>query len=230
MPVCKTCRLNTQNNLCHSHFSTSRCKSLWTFLASEKTISLRVNDTDTIDVVKSKIQAKEEIYHPLNRLWISEKCLKEDRTLFDYNIKEGSTLVLAENLIGENGFKIQVSTLTGKKIDLQISSLATIKRLKELIQEREGIPTDQQRLVRGKQNLIDDQLLTFYNISNGSVIHLVLRLRGGGRPFIVKYFKTLVIYWERDPSVRWIKEQIEELEGYPPALQRLSLDGQSTGR
>ena len=190
-----------------------------------KTINLRVNNTETIDIVKSKIQAKERIGHERNRLWISKKCLKEDRTLFDYNVKEKSTLVFAENLLGGDQIKIKISTLTGKKIDLQTPSFATVQCAKEKLQEIEGIPPDQQRFVYSGQELENDHLLAFYNISNASVIHLVLRLRGGGRLFTVKYFKTLVIDLDMDLSVRRIKERIEELEGYPPALQQLTLDG-----
>ena len=94
-----------------------------------------------------------------------------------------------------------------------------------MIQEREGIPPDQQRFIHDGQQLEDDHLLAFYNISNDSVIHLVLRLRGGGRRITVKYFKTLVIDCEVEPSVRQIKEQIETLEHYQPGLQQLTLDG-----
>ena len=192
-----------------------------------KTVSLTVNDTDTINVVKSKIHAIEGIPHDLNRLWISEEWLKEDRTLFDYNIKEYSTLVLAEHLPVGDQIKIEIGTLTGKTVDLPTSSFATVQCVKEKVQEREGIPPDQQRLIYSGQQLEDDHLLAFYNISNGSKVHLVLRLRGGGRGITVKYFKTLLINFGMDPSVRQIKERIEEIDGYPPALQQLTLDGRT---
>ena len=187
-----------------------------------KTISLTVNDTDTINVVKSKIHAIEGVPHDLNRLWFSKGWLKEERTLFDYNIKEGSTLALVENLLEENEIKIQVCTLTGSKTDLQISNWATVKNVKTLIRKRQG-PVDRQRFTYKGQELINSYLLAFYNISNDSVIHLVHRLKGGAGAITVKYFKTLVI--DCIQSVRDIKEKIEELEGYPPALQQLTLDG-----
>ena len=191
----------------------------------EEIISLKVNDTDTVDVVKSKIQAKAGIRQDINRLWGSGKWLIDDRTLLDYNIKEGATLALTESWLKENEIKILVKTLTGKKIDLQISNFATVQNVKEMIQDREGIPPDQQRIIYLGQQLADDHLLIFYNISNDSVIHLVLRLRGGQIRITVKYFKTLVIDFGIYPSVRQIKERIEELEGYPPGLQQLTLDG-----
>ena len=146
-----------------------------------KTVSVGVKDADTIDVVKYKVQAKEGIHHDKYRLWDSGKLLEEDRTLFDYNIKGYSTLVLAESFLGVNDIKIQVNTLTGKKIGLHISRSAPVKCLKELIQDKEGIPPDQQRIIYSGCQLEDDKLLAFCNISNESVIHLILRLRGGAR-------------------------------------------------
>ena len=191
----------------------------------EEIISLKVNDTDTINVVKSKIQAKGGIRHDFNRLWGSGKWLKDDRTLLDYNIKEGSTLALTESWLEEIEIKIIVRTLTGKKIDLQISNFATVQCVKEMIQDREGIPPDQQRIIYLGQQLADDHLLIFYDICNDSLIHLILRLRGGQLRITVKYFKTLLIDFQMSPSVRQIKERIEELEGYPLALQKLTLYG-----
>lgn len=77
--------------------------------------------------------------------------------------------------------EIKVKTLTGKQIDIDIDPMDTIERIKELIEEEIGIPPDQQRLVfvyTGKQ-LADDLTAKHYNLQRGSVIHLVLALRGG---------------------------------------------------
>ena len=57
----------------------------------------------------------------------------------------------------------------------------SIERIKERVEEKEGIPPVQQRLIFGGKQMSDDKIAKDYNIEGGSVLHLVLALRGGGR-------------------------------------------------
>ena len=100
--------------------------------------------------------------------------LYKGTNLFDNLITNNSTLEIKALKMGGQYF---VKTLTGKSITLELEPYDTIENLKEKIQDKEGIPPDQQRIVYEGTQLEDGKTIADYEIPKEEILRVVVRLR-----------------------------------------------------
>ena len=184
-----------------------------------KKITLEVKPSYSVGEVKKRINEKEGISSTHQRLRFAGKELEDGRTLGEYDIKGGETLFLIL------GLQIFMDSLSGKMICLEIKPTDTIGKVKSNIQDKEGIPSDQQRLLLDDRQLEDNTILHDY-IQKKSILRLVLKVHGPMQINVKKpNGKTVTLDVESSDYVGHVKTKICQKERIPVAQQRLVVKG-----
>eukprot|EP00359_Climacostomum_virens_P002385 CAMPEP_0204917778 /NCGR_PEP_ID=MMETSP1397-20131031/15448_1 /ASSEMBLY_ACC=CAM_ASM_000891 /TAXON_ID=49980 /ORGANISM="Climacostomum Climacostomum virens, Strain Stock W-24" /LENGTH=129 /DNA_ID=CAMNT_0052090733 /DNA_START=113 /DNA_END=499 /DNA_ORIENTATION=+ len=117
---------------------------------------------------------------------------------------------------------IFVKTLTGRTVSCEVEMEASVHSLKELLQLKEGIPAQHQRLIYGYRQLSDESTIEACSIEEDSTLQLVLSLKGGFQLFVRTLTgKLLEADGNSNDSVADFKQKLCDLEGILP--DRLSL-------
>lgn len=171
-----------------------------------KKIPIDVEPDDTVQMVKKKVEDETGIPVPTQTLRFDGDKLADPTTLASNGIKHGDTLDL-------DPMKIFVKKPDGTKIELTVSPSNTISNIKDMVEDEEGIPVDDQNMEFDGKDLEDGPTLMDYDIKDGDTIDLV------PMEIIVRHWNNAIFYFEVEPNntIDMIKDLVQKR---PPKIAK----------
>ena len=188
-----------------------------------KTITLDVDPSDSVEYVKTKIYNKESIPSDTQCLIFAGQQLEDGHTLSEYLIPESSTLHL---VLGQRGsMPIFVKTLTGKTITLVVKPSDTIENVKTEIQDKEGIPPDQQHLIFAGLQLKDDTTLCHHDITACCTLYMCVQISVRTTNVCSHTCSAITVTVDSDYTFEAVRIKVQSQLNIPKEQQCLILSG-----
>eukprot|EP01084_Bolivina_argentea_P109907 196339_1 len=135
-----------------------------------------IKDIKNMIIKTDKISIQNEEAYALTLHFRNKQLNHDNKTLIDYNIKDGDTL---NYFIGND---LVIKILNSDIFSIKYKSNDTILSVKQYIQDLKGISVGALRIVFNGKLLENDKSLLFYNIGKGSILHCAVALRWGTPP------------------------------------------------
>ena len=189
-----------------------------------ESISVEVGESESINDLKVKINARLGIIPEQQRLLFHGVPMNDSGALNDYNITKDATIYVVRRI---RSYEVCVKTTnSGESMSVVVNANEMIKDLKLKLHRKEGIPVDHQQLTFAGQQLDNNQRLSYYNIGRGSAINLKVNYFSLGQIFVkTPTGKSIALEVKCTDTIDIVRSKVETREGIPADQQRLHFAG-----
>lgn len=185
-----------------------------------RTIMVRVTPSDTVSMVKAKIEQQEGIPAERQRLIFVGEQLHDQRRLLDYRIEHESALHLVYR--SGDGFQIFVQVANGRSMVCEVQPNDTISSVKVRVREREGVPLDLQELFLDGRKLENSLTIRECGVTANGTLNLVVDQGRNTQIFVSLHTgETLSMWVNPEETVLRLKELISDRKDVPVDVQEI---------